>query len=943
MGDEVEIASEERLTKKRKRMRNANATPMEETIQHPRLDIVDESGEKEETTVGMKINDKRTTVHRTAIFSPNITKSAKKSRISMTKDTIAHRQYPNGLDAVLVPLNHLIEERVKQRLSSGNELSRIDFSDSDENEEDSMLVCNGFENMSQSDEHDMDNGDNLERADSADLLVVSKTEQEHASFEASVKKLTKEVAEAKSSLEIIMVELKSMGFGSENSDPQAVLQAVRSAFSSVRNRLRVILPVESSDSVLENVLLNNIVERLISIDRINKGKDRQLQDKALLEKDLMQQINSLVEKLADAEVFKRGMEQSYTKLDSEFTYDQTYIDEMEVRLVEIGREHERVSTMLQAKVDELDDMTHENASLKASLSQLESELVSYKETEREFNSQVEETILNMNAQMESLKTGFEGELADLTQRIENETIERHNAEEKSNQLTVDLRTITKALEDGTVQLEGLQIELDQVKVIRDDVQEQLNTSDTTIREQETIISELQNDLEVAETCIANQEEQLTELKQLRDAEKKQRESAESDLDESRDKIVQMEDKIRKTGIEANELRQKLYEAQLRHEKSIKDMQANMDQKYTQHQKELTDESNARKAAEILAAENEGIIDNLKVSLQNIEMEFKQEIQQRDGTIIAMKTSGDLLESQFHGVNVELERQVEDFNKLVSESEGRISTLKEQVEQLETDLGSKEVSLVRIQDEATKQQKLMTDALHERDATIAVQINEIDGQEKYIDALKHEKQSLESRVESEAEAMLTYQAEKEAEIVDLQATVSLKFAEVQDLSIKATEADKAWNAVKLQHEETISTLQSTAQTYESQLEVQKDHNKEMRDLFAKFAEQAAFTTAQLGAEINRLASTAVGCEESLTQNAATILQRMDVMISESADKPSLVRVESRLSMESRDTIMSTPSLANKLMKRFGRKGKKTRESGHGTVSSDRDEEGSLMAV
>jgi myosin protein heavy chain len=63
--------------------------------------------------------------------------------------------------------------------------------------------------------------------------------------------------------------------------------------------------------------------------------------------------------------------------------------------------------------------------------------------------------------------------------------------------------------------------------------------------------------------------ELDSLRSLADSEHRQREAAEATLDERNEKIAELESKIHDAGIQANELRSKLFQVQMEKESSKK--------------------------------------------------------------------------------------------------------------------------------------------------------------------------------------------------------------------------------------------------------------------------------------------------------------------------------------------------------------------------------------
>ena len=128
-------------------------------------------------------------------------------------------------------------------------------------------------------------------------------EDERRRFQDSILALSREANEATANLQILDIELKSLGFSEgEDVDGLTIVRSIRESFELVRERLDLILPGTvpegASNAEILDLLMANVKE---FADQL-RIRDRENQEQIALNTDLRIQIDKLIDHLAASEI-----------------------------------------------------------------------------------------------------------------------------------------------------------------------------------------------------------------------------------------------------------------------------------------------------------------------------------------------------------------------------------------------------------------------------------------------------------------------------------------------------------------------------------------------------------------------------------------------------------------------------------------------------------------
>lgn len=155
-------------------------------------------------------------------------------------------------------------------------------------------------------------------------LPDSTQEEERRSFKEAIQYWTEEASSAKSTLQILTIELQSLGFEGQN--PEAILTSIRECFASVRERLESAVPGSVPSDISSSELIELVVQHLESLaDKVTEQDDF-ISHNDQLRQELVNEIDGLVERLSQAEIRKRTLEIGFNELDAQSQKDEQLID-----------------------------------------------------------------------------------------------------------------------------------------------------------------------------------------------------------------------------------------------------------------------------------------------------------------------------------------------------------------------------------------------------------------------------------------------------------------------------------------------------------------------------------------------------------------------------------------------------------------------------------------
>ncbi|KAM0717652.1 hypothetical protein Q7P37_007504 [Cladosporium fusiforme] len=756
-------------------------------------------------------------------------------------------------------------------------------------------------------------------------------EDERRRFQDSILALSKEANEATTNLQILNIELKSLGF-SQGDDVEglSVVQSIRESFDSIRERLDLILPGTLPENASNEEILDVLIANVQEFAEQLRISDREKQEQVSLSIDLRIQVDKLIDHLASSEIRVQQLKQQWRELDEGSERKEREIEDLEADLDAAEAEKEVTETALKAANTQVKNFEADIANLHQSTQRLTASLVGYRdESERLTNliTKMEGDHITLIAKMNAER---EATVGDLETRLDAETALRDETEKLSaaQQVTItglDARILAIETERDTLitQLQQAQADLQAEHIVREQAETDAATKDTEVNDLETRVTKLETELDTISA-------ELEELRDMNEAERRQREAAETDLDDRNVEIEELNKKLHERGTEANGLRQKLFEVQQQNGEKVKNLETAAADREAQYQQDIAQEVDRREDAEEVIRTRDATILELTTSLAETEERMAALLALRDARIEELEQEVAEKNHQIGLLQDDLRSVEEQLSTQTTENQEHREELEASILSLQTTINNYEITIQTLQRDATTSTDLHNSEMEDRNSTIASLNHNIVVLKNQVSALETEKVGLEDRVTAEAEAMLRMSAEKEDEIDSLKQTIRDKQSKILIVEEKAVEADRRWQEVLDARDDELNSMRAQAQSSSATFEEVSMQRDSLKQQFQAYIRRSAGVIDSLQAALERARATAEKEGDAFKGEGGDLLAELEGM----DEITEMVSARKSVVQQSSSSQQSSGS-----RKSAGKGGKKKRvyDSGFGVASDEVDGE------
>jgi chromosome segregation ATPase len=604
-------------------------------------------------------------------------------------------------------------------------------------------------------------------------------------FETEFERLTVKLATSEGALRIIALQLQNLHVVRPGASSKDIIDALRHAFEGARETVEKLFP--GTTIGLTNAELIGRMVQMIEETMVELSEKVTITEKHNANEQLLRaEVNGLIDLLTSSEAKNKDLEDKF------YTLDKTN-DKNERELVEL---QERVVT-LDGLVNTQDaDIQQRDATIRGLNDELEDKETALQRIRDALNKYREDcdaltaTVTRLERHHEDLIAKMEQDHAavvqDLQQQLEAEMAARDVAEGEALQKTEyieeseeRLGALEKDILDFTNQMTNLQYLLAEETELRQATEQERDEAQQTAYNR-------QNEIENLKEQIADLEAQLHEFRTNLDAERTQRVQTEATLDEANEKIDELNDQVHTAGLQANELRSKLFEVQQAKELVIAQLKDEAKDREEELQEDLNAEIQRRQTAEQDVATLDAQCNQLQSTLTITENDLEDMARQRDA-----------LEADRNEKVAIGNRQRDDLAKklaaLENTSASTITTLQANITDLTNDLAAQRVAVQELKDAAIEANQQYTDTLADRDATIETLETDLTVARDANNELEAENKSLARRVENEAHELLNIMGAHAEEANNLRAAIAAQDAHIAILQQNATKAAVEYTA------------------------------------------------------------------------------------------------------------------------------------------------------
>ncbi|EOD44033.1 hypothetical protein UCRNP2_9218 [Neofusicoccum parvum UCRNP2] len=592
-------------------------------------------------------------------------------------------------------------------------------------------------------------------------------------FENAIAELSKEASEAKAALQILSIELQTLGFTEPEANAYDVLTSLRSAFQHVRNEVEAICPGEPAVRLENGPLIYSLVEKLRNMRAEVEEKLEEARKQSEMNTLLNSQNKGLVNKMAEFENRRQTLEGQWHELD--------VVSEKKTKeIVELEEELEAYKAAVEERDAEIVDQDNKMDEMEIELTDREQDNERLKEainSSREEVASLQELIDKVQEEsrdaLEKLKDEYAAAVAVLEQKLATEQLHREQAEQEIDEKTSFITQLEVKIEAAETDLDRLREDLAELQELKETEKSQREAAEEELDDKTATIEEYQQKVETAENDLDELRGELESLRNLAETEREQLEAALAEIEERDDKIAELEQKIHDAGLQANDLRQKLFELQVQKQAVIDELQDTAAKREEQYNQDIAAEIARREDAEQLAADRNAEIAELQSRLNGIEENLEVMTIEKDDLISDLERRVDKLEEDL----IQLRQE---YNDLADEKAEEIQALHDDISILNADINEKAGLIEKLQTEAAEKEEVHQREIEQNHARIAELSEELDAARTNIQALEATRSSLEARVEDEASQMLDLQNMHANEIDSLRNKIENHEAEIDRL-------------------------------------------------------------------------------------------------------------------------------------------------------------------
>lgn len=604
-------------------------------------------------------------------------------------------------------------------------------------------------------------------------------------YEREIKHYVDLLAESQGALRVITVALQNLNVIEPGASTDQILTELRHSLEIVRDEVEKYFP--NTTAGLTNQQLLHKVPQLFS------GLFFELRENLTLLKSsqktevlLRRQYEGVLGLLGDSEERVQQLEKDVFTLDKSNEEKQRTILDLEDRIDSLDGLTESQASGLAGYETQISELQANNEEQEIALERLREALEKY----RQDLDVVTQTATDFEAEHHEMITRMEQEHAAAVQALEDELANEQDAREA---VEADALQKGEYIEELEGRIAGMEGEVDaissQVVALREKLTTQTQTLhdvEATSEEQTEVIYQHTNTIENMEEDIKELKEEIGQLRNQLAIEEDEHKETRSNLEGANDKIADLDERLHDAGLQANELRSKLFQVQQEKEQTIAQLQEDAQEREDELNRQLDDEETLRVEAQETVIQLEQQIAEIQANLVSAE----------DNVTALTATREELMQdrdTQVTNLKSHLADLTAKYAALENSTNSTITSLQANITDLNNQVQRQQAEIKRLADEITEKEALFVEETTTLKETIEILEQDFENQKAENESYRKENASLSQRVEDEANELLNIMGAHTEEATSLHTAISSHEATIKTLqeaaAQRATEFDE----------------------------------------------------------------------------------------------------------------------------------------------------------
>lgn len=675
-------------------------------------------------------------------------------------------------------------------------------------------------------------------------------------YERELQHYIEVLAKSQGALRVVTLELQNLHFLGAGASSDEILVALRHGFDTLRTEVEKFFPGTTADLTNQAVLLK-IPELFGGLFFELNQKVTQAKSLQKTEILLRRQYEGVLDLLGESEERLREIEQNAFQLDKSNEDKQRTIGELEERVTTLTTLTNGQDVEMTTKNAEITALEQESQDKDTALGRLREAIEKYRQdldqvtvTATTFEKEHHEMIKQMETEHEDVINALKADLYAETDAREAAQGDAQQKGELIDSLESRIERMETEVTEITEEMTELSRRLAEQTKGRVDAESQRD-------EQAIMANDYANEIEDMKVVITNLKAQVAELQINVDREREQRQTTETALDKANEEIDSLDEQIRNAGIQANQLRQKLFQAQMDKDAAMKQLEEDAEEREDDLNNQLTAQTEARSTAEktvaklnnqverleadlqtttielddmtdarqLLEKDREEQVTNLNVQLTDLKVKYTALENSTTSTITSLQSNITSLNNEVHRQQNEIDRLVEDLHAKETQHAQDTAVLTSEITDLREDLAAEQADNASKQAEITTLSTRVENEALELLTTTTAHASESASLRSAISTHESTIQTLQDHAATRAAEYEDLLAQRTREMEDMQL---LGDARVETITLMQTQIDDLKRRFAEQEEDTRVTVDALNLAHRSLL----DENERLADALKK---------------------------------------------------------------------------------------------------------------